>query len=122
LKTKFRPWNQSPRTTYCTHVAKPSKSFSPIVLTSSTKGIYLDLGHSTTSVSFNTISKVLKTSKACVIVLIKMTFTLITIFGIINGIGLGIIDSSNSFTYTYDLATTLTGTLVVGSFDPKNPV
>jgi hypothetical protein len=51
-----------------------------------------------------------------------MTFTLITISGIINGIGLGIIGSSNSSTYTYDLATTLTGTLVVGSFDLKNPV
>ncbi len=72
--------------------------------------------------SFNTISKVLKTSKACVIVSIKMTFTLITISGIINGIDSRIIGSSNSSTYTYDLATTLTGTLVVGSFDPKNPV
>jgi len=61
-------------------------------------------------------------SPVCVIVSIKMTFTLITIFHIINGIGLGIIGSSNSSTYTYDLATTLTGTLVVGSFDPKNRV
>jgi hypothetical protein len=66
-------------------------------------------------------SSVLK-SLVRVIISIKMTFTLITISGIINGICLEIIGSSNSSTYTYDLATTLIGTLVEGSFDTENPI
>ncbi len=58
------------------------------------------------------MSKVPKTSKACVIVSIKVTFAPTPIFGIANGTSLGVIGSSNSSTWL--LTTTCTSTDFVG--------
>jgi len=64
-------------------------------------------------VSFSTIYGVLKTSKACVIMLINVTFAPTPIFGIANGTSLGVTSSSNSsievLTNTIDISINFVG-------------
>ncbi len=90
MKSRFCPRNQSTRTTCLTPTTKSS--------TSSAKKTSWDSDISVTSVSFSIISIVLKTSEAWVILLIKVTFMPILIFGITNGIDLGVVGSSKAST------------------------
>jgi len=96
LKTRFCPQNQSLKTTCFTLVIKSSTSCSHVVLIGSTKGTSLNPSLSSTSVSFNIISRILKTSEACLIMSIKVTFA--PIFGIINETSLGVTSHSNPST------------------------
>ncbi len=69
-----------------------------MVLTSSAKETNRDFGLSAIGVSFSIVFGVLKTSKARVILSIKVTSVPIPIFSITNGISFGVTSSSNVFT------------------------
>ncbi len=64
----------------------------------STKGTSCDLGPLAIGVFFNTVSRLLKTSKAWVILLIKVTYVAIPISNMINGMGFRMTSSSNAST------------------------
>jgi len=81
----FKPVDKS--STCCSHVV--SMGHSHVVSIGSTKGIGWDFSLLVTSVSFSTISRVLKSSKAWVILSIKVTSMPTPIFCITNGIGFG---------------------------------
>jgi hypothetical protein len=96
LKTKFCPPNELPKTTCFTDASKSSTCFSHDASTCSTKVLGLGFGLSIIGVSqpFG----ILKTSYACVIKSIKVTFAPTLIYGMAYGIGLKITNDYNSST------------------------
>jgi len=107
LKSRFHPWHQSPKTTCLTPTTKSSTSCSLVVSIGYSLVVSIDstkkIGWGSTlliiGVSFSFIFGVLKTSKAWVILKIKVTSTPTMIYGIINGIGFGVKHSSKASTW-----------------------